>query len=224
MAFTGRLGTDDSQLGDILLGSEGEGATESSFTANAVLSAEQTALFTVDAVLSVEQTGSFTADAEITAAAPTTQDFTADAVLAVSQTGSFAADAVLRADQSSSFTGDAILLTTQTASFTADALTGIILGTYFTADAVIEPIYRSQHERSGPWHEGDDTEADHTLAWSFDRYTRHQNLRDVLIDMDARLTAQEAGTGTVYHSLSITSNAVLQGSQSSSFTADAVIV
>jgi hypothetical protein len=95
MAFTGLLGTGDSQLGDIILGS--------------APSTDSNATLTVDAVLRRAQSASFTIDAVIASVVVTTS-FTSDAVLFKSQSASFAASAVLNKAQSASFTANAVIV------------------------------------------------------------------------------------------------------------------
>jgi hypothetical protein len=94
-SFTGILGTGNSQLGDIILGS--------------APSTDSNATLTVDAVLLRAQSASFTIDAVIASAVVTTS-FTSDAVLSKSQSASFAANAVLKKAQSASLTADAVIV------------------------------------------------------------------------------------------------------------------
>lgn len=126
MAFTGRLGTDQSQPGNLQPGSSDSGATtvSASFTADAVILATQTASFTADAVLLVTASASFTADAEIV----NYYTFTANAVLIVSTSASFTADAAIIIHTDASFTVDAVVFyeTTESA-FTADAYIHLIV-------------------------------------------------------------------------------------------------
>lgn len=102
-------------------------------------------------------------------------------------------------------------------SFTANAVLKKIRTGGIGADAYVKPPYVIQHARTGP-HTGVDTELDHLIAWSFDRYLRGEPLRDVLIDIDARLTAREAGKRL--HLQRLIGNAVLRVGRAGSFAAD----
>jgi hypothetical protein len=96
MAFTGILGTGDSQLGDIILGSAPTGGAGAA---------------------------SFTIDAQITLGTSTvSSSFTSDAVITTTATPSLTANAVLFKSQSASFTANAVLFKTQGKSLTADAV------------------------------------------------------------------------------------------------------
>lgn len=92
MAFTGRLGTTDSQLGNIVLGSVGDAAVYE-FLADAVLLKVASATFSADSVLSSLVLEDFTADSILTAG--TTVQFTADAVVLKTASATFTVDAIL---------------------------------------------------------------------------------------------------------------------------------
>lgn len=194
MAFTGILGTGDSQLGQIILGSApAGGAVTTSFTADAILRRGQSASFTLDAQITLGTSTvstSFTADAVITSTVTISTSFTANAVLSKTQSASFTANAVIKRSQSTSLTADSIIRKTQTASFTANAYLLKVVTRLFTADAVILGLFVQQHDR---WttHTGFDHAVDHVLARPIGPFMRGTDLMDVLIDMDARLTAKE---------------------------------
>ncbi len=195
MAYTGRFGTDDSQLGNILLGSEGEEATSQTFTADAVIQASRTSSFTADAAVALVQSATFTADA----------------VLQRSQTTSFTADAVIQSSRASSFTADAIIGDPPTTTFTGrlgtddSQLANIVLGSEggeeetpgsasFTADAVLQAVISTS------------LTADAVVSV----------LQSVSFTSDAAIVLQQT--------TSFTADAVVQVVISTSFTADAIIV
>lgn len=178
------------------------------------VSGAQAASFVADAVVLRAQSTSFTADAFIAAEAGTVErSFTADAVTLKTQLASFSVDAVLI----QTFTADAVLRKIgQAASFTGNALVGMS----FTADAYI-PISRVRHARTGP-HSGVDRDIDHTVAWAFDRYLRGDNFQEVLFDIDARLSAREAGF--VAHLARLRTEAILKSNQAKSLLTNAYII
>lgn len=222
MAFTGRLGTSQSQLGQIELGSLGATTVSASFTADAFIQP----FFRADAVVKREQTASFTSDAVISTAAEVSTSFTADsfihlyfradAYLFTPTLASFTANAVIKRNQTASFTADAVKRRTQSASFTANAIKRKAVSASFTADAYI-PSFRQRHARTGP-HTGVDQDIHHTIAWAFDRYLRGESLQQVLIDIDARLTAREGGR--LGQRRLLTSNAIRKATMSKSLTLD----
>lgn len=133
MAFTGRLGTDNSQLGNIELGLV-DSATNPTFTANAVLFKTISATFTADAFLA----GKFTADAVILKNSGT-KTFTANAVLfrTTSRTFTANADMLIGTRTLATFTANSVLFKTISSTKTANALLKKITAQTFTADAVV---------------------------------------------------------------------------------------
>lgn len=107
MALTGRLGTTDSQLGNILLGSSGEelGGGDFTFVADAILFKTIAFSFAADSILLTEQSDSILADA----------------VIVGGFAGQFTADAVIFAEVSNDFTADSVFVATIEVSFTADS-------------------------------------------------------------------------------------------------------
>jgi hemolysin activation/secretion protein len=192
-SFTGRLGTDTSQLGNLELGTAGVSTVSASLTADAVLRRSQSASFSVDAQITLGTSTvstSFTADAVITTSVTISTSFTADASLVKIQNASFTANAVIKRSQTASLTANSVIRRTQTASFTANASINAHRSASFAADAVILGLFIQQHDR---WttHTGIDHGVDHILARPIGTFMRGTNLMDVLIDMDARLTAKE---------------------------------
>jgi hypothetical protein len=133
MAFTGRLGTDNSQLGNIELGLV-DSATNPTFTANAVLFKTISATFTADAFLA----GTFTADAVILKNSGT-KTFTANAVLfrTTSLTFTANADMLIGTRTLATFTANSVLFKTISSTKTANALLKKITTQTLTADAVV---------------------------------------------------------------------------------------
>lgn len=154
MAFEGRLGTPDSQLGNIVLGATGEAPPiGGAFTADAVFLKAAAATFTADALLVVTTPGTFTADAVLADIATSFGEFTGRLGTEDSRLGgfvlglaegspateaTFTADATLFKTTATTFTADAVFLNTVSAIFTSDAtLAAVAGGGTFTADALL---------------------------------------------------------------------------------------
>lgn len=138
MAFTGRLGTDESQLGNIQPGAEGSWSEDGAFQNDAFQSdafqveggATVSDDFSLDAVILKTQSGGFDLNAVIQA--EQTDSFSLDAVLSLLGTGSVALDAVILVTQTGSYPFDAIIETEQTGSFGLDAVFGALFSAEYT--------------------------------------------------------------------------------------------
>jgi hypothetical protein len=186
-----------------------DGVLRRSQSASLTLNAFIQYSFTLDAVIQgvpgapAFQSDAFQTDAFQTSALPGTATLTLDAVLLRTQNASFTANAVLRRSQSSSLTLDATITNTISRSFTLDAALVRTVSTSLTAAAVIKrnqsrsltldaylDLAVIKHDRT-TFHSGVDHVVDHVLAQGFDRYAKNEDLMDVLIDLDARITARE---------------------------------
>lgn len=143
MAFTGRLGTDDSQLGNIVLGSDGSGGTTTvngSITADAVLLATASVTFTGNSVLLVTVSAIFAADAYIITITATTGNFTADADILATVGASFTANSALLGTIVATFTADSVIsagASTVSGSFTASAVLKATISATYTANSAL---------------------------------------------------------------------------------------
>jgi hypothetical protein len=212
----------------------------SSFTVDASIFAAGIQSFSVDAIIRSPQATSFTVDAALQRT--TSSSFTVDGLLLKGRSTSLTLDAVLLSAISGSFTLDAVISSgapvTVPGSFTADAVLKKSSGTKtftlnavlskprtgsFTMDGYVRPPYVVQHWRT-PSHTGVDHDTDHTLAYSFDRYTRGEILQQVLFDLDCRLTTlEQSARHAVCRRGRFPIDAVIISSQSHSFTVDSAI-
>jgi hypothetical protein len=147
MPYTGQLGTSDSQLGSIVLGSPPEegGGGGASFTADAVISATPAGSLTADAVLRTVVSGLVTGDAALSSS--TSSSISADACLLATIAGSLTADAILSTTASSAFTADAAV---GEFGFTANAVIAVTASVNaFTADAIlITDVFEDYFDRA----------------------------------------------------------------------------
>jgi hypothetical protein len=232
--LTGKLGTSDSRLGNIVLGLA-ESSGSGSFTADAVLFKTQSGSFTADAYITLPITtvsGSFTADSVLLDTI--LSSFSANAIIFKAQSGSFTADSyitlptiedsftadsVLLKTTSSSFAANAILLKTTSGSKTADAILRKTTSRSFGADSYI--VYNRMRHNRWTEHSGLDRDSDHILAQAFGVYLKDENMEAVLAELDARITAREQG---YRHNLQrLYANAVFRVARSGSLLADAYL-
>lgn len=230
MAFTGRLGTSDSQLGNIVLGSTGEGgAVEDTFDLEAVILKVQTAGFDLDAVILATQTDAFDLNAVLSLLETGTFDL--DAVVLATQSDSHAIDAVVQEEQAGSFGLDAVFgaLFTPEYTFVLSAYIAepppSFIGTFGIGAEIVGGV--GLHSRADD-HFGTQDDTTIILADPIGEYAAGTTLATILADLyDLAAGWEEEPQGrfgiNAWILPYLTMNAVIRGTQSAAFGIDARI-